>query len=226
MICGGENMSAYSPNRSWPFQFLSFILILSFLLPTYTPVQASDDVLDLVKQFERTVTPINPGGSRDAALKVFQKYQNYKHLVNVEKSAISSNTAKALDEHLISMCQETWSEVAVDQGPKLTHIVPVGTLGTRNAKDTKYKPGKSDKDFIPNGDGASEAVEDFNNKWEKKWNFKPEATDVNVLDPSKADKWPERVRTAVNSEKYNTPGGLKSLENKLWEDQQIGRAHV
>ncbi|MEI8132588.1 MAG: FecR family protein, partial [Leptolinea sp.] len=212
-------MTVHSPTRSWIHRLFAVLLILSLLLPAYTPVQAADDVLDLVKQFEKTVSSNTPGGNRDAALKVLEKYKEYQHLATAEKSLISQSTAKALDDHLITMCEETWRDVAVGQGDKLKHIVPVGTLGTRNDPKTKYNPRKSDKDFIPFGDGADKMQSEFSAKWKKNFPFEPESVGVNVLDPSKASTWPERVRTAVNSEKYNTPGGLKSLDNQLWKDQ-------
>jgi hypothetical protein len=42
----------------------------------------------LIKQFEASMKTVS-GGSRDAALKLLEKYQDYKHLVNAPGSTIN-----------------------------------------------------------------------------------------------------------------------------------------
>ncbi len=210
-------MSIHSPCRAWLFRLFSIFLILSFLVQPTTPVQAQGDLNALIKQFEASMKTVS-GGSRDAALKLLEKYQDYKHLVNAPGSTINRATVQALDNQIINMCQEVWRDVSLKPGSGVSYVIPVGTLGTRNSGGA-YIPGKSDKDFIPYGSGATEAVEDFNKTFSEKFNIKPDVVDVNVLDPTKIETWPDRVAAANNIEKYNTKGGINWLENQMYKDK-------
>jgi len=209
-----------SNHQIFGFRFsriLSVFLVLTLLIPPPSTVQAADDITTLIKQFETSMKAVE-GGSREAALKLLPVYQEYKHLINAEGNKFSRETVKALDNQIINMCQEAWRDVSLKPGSGLSYIVPVGTLGTRETNPA-YMPGKSDKDFIPHGSKASQAVEDFNKVFQEKFNVKPEIVDVNALDPTKIETWPDRVLAAKNVEKYNTKGGINWLENKLYEDK-------
>jgi hypothetical protein len=187
------------------------------IFPVSLAVQAADDLTTLIQEFEASM--INtPGGSQESALKVLSKYKEYEGFVNAKGSTISRNTVEALDNHLYRMCRETWRDVSLNQGNKLSHIIPVGTLGQRGEPGGKFIPGKSDYDFIPQGTNASEAAEDFSSKFIQKWKIDPNDLGVHVLDPTKIETWGDRVEAAANYEKYNTKGGNIWLENKLYND--------
>ena len=196
---------------------INILLIFCLIFPVSIPVQAEDELLSLIRQFESSMTG-TPGGSQEAALKVMGKYKEYEELVNASGSTINRNTVEALDNHIYNMCKETWRDVALNQGNKLSHIVPVGTLGERGQPGGKFIPGKSDYDFIPQGTNASKAADDFSEKFMQKWKISPDTVDVHVLDPTKIETWGSRIEAAANYEKYNTEGGNLWLENKLYKE--------
>lgn len=199
------------------YYVINILLIVCMIFPVSLAVQAADDLTSLIKEFEASM--INtPGGSQESALKVLSKYKEYEGFVNAKGSTISRNTVEALDNHLYRMCRETWRDVSLNQGNKLSHIIPVGTLGQRGEPGGKFIPGKSDYDFIPQGTNASEAAEDFSSKFIQKWKIDPNDLGVHVLDPTKIETWGDRVEAAANYEKYNTKGGNIWLENKLYND--------
>jgi len=168
------------------------------------------DVAALVKQFETAKN------GRSAAMKIFENYAEYKNLV--KDGRVPAKVARAVDEHMINMTRETWSQVALGQGARgLDCVVPVGTVGNRFKKG--YVPGKSDKDFIPRGPRASEAAKDFKQTFERKFGIKPSSLDVHALDPTDISSWKSRIDAAANLEKYNTRGGTKWLDHRLYKEQ-------
>jgi hypothetical protein len=169
----------------------------------------AQDVNQLVQAFETSLSK-SPAAQEEAALQLLKRYQEYKGLV--ANHQVSEGTARVLDDQLVRMTQEVWGEVA-KRNSGLSYVVPVGTLGDRS--DPKYIPGKSDKDFIPKGTGATEAAQDFTTAFEKKWGIKPGSVDVNALDPTKIETWPDRVIAAADYEKYNTRGGVAWLEREM-----------
>ena len=195
---------------------LSVLLLCALLLSSILPVRAAPaaqggGVPSLVQQFADSLKG-SPEQQRKAALAVLQQYGDYKDLVAAGK--VHKGVARALDEQLVQMTKETWRKVAVKQGSGLDYVAPVGTLGDR-WNNPAYIPGKSDKDFIPQGRRASEAVGDFNQTFQKRFGIKPETVDVNVLDPTDPSSWTGRYAAATNAEKYNTVGGNKWLANEL-----------
>lgn len=187
---------------------LVLVLFLVAALPAQAaPTQQGDAPTALVKAFEASLKG-SASQQRQAALDVLKNYKEYKNLVAAGK--VDKAVARALDEQLVQMTQETWRKVFVKHGSGLEHVVPVGTLGDR-WKNPAYLPGKSDKDFLPRGRTASQAVDDFNRFFDDMFDIKPAALDVNVLDPTNPSSWPGRVSAASNVEKYNTVGGNKWL---------------
>ncbi|MBW7884453.1 MAG: FecR domain-containing protein, partial [Caldilineaceae bacterium] len=194
------------------YRAVALLLLCALVLPPSpslkaAPVKLSSSVTQLVDSFAATLNS-NQSQQRKAAIAILQHYNEYKSLVATGK--VDKSVARVLDEHLVQMCQETWRDVAVRQGSGLDHIVPVGTLGNR-WENPAYIPGKSDKDFIPRGRSASEAVGDFNQVFEQRFGLSPASVDVNVLDPTDPSSWPGRYSAATNVEKYNTAGGNKWL---------------
>ena len=181
---------------------------LTILLAISTTAFAQD-VTSLVSAFEASLSK-SPAAQQEAAMNLLKHYKDYKGLV--ANHQISKETAKVLDDHLVRMTQDIWGEVA-KRNPGLSYVVPVGTLGDRT--DPKYIPGKSDKDFIPRGTGATEAAQDFTSAFEKKFGIKPGSVDVNALDPTRIESWPDRVIAASDFEKYNTRGGVAWLEREM-----------
>ncbi len=190
---------------------LLLLLIVTLFATAMLPAQAAP-VTDssptaALKAFEASLKG-SGAQQRKAALDVLTHYKDYKNLVATGK--VDKAVARALDEQLVQMTQETWRKVFIKHGSGLEHVVPVGTLGDR-WNNPAYLPGKSDKDFIPRGRTASQAVDDFNRTFNDMFNIKPAALDVNVLDPTDPSAWPGRVSAASNVEKYNTAGGNKWL---------------
>lgn len=181
-----------------------------WLLSGFANVQAQD-VSSLVKAFESSMST-SPAAQEEAAIRLLKYYKDYKGLV--ANHQVSKETARALDDHLVRMTQEVWGEVA-KRNSGLSYVVPVGTLGDRS--NPEYIPGKSDKDFIPRGSGATEAAQDFTKAFERKWGIKPGSVDVNALDPTSITTWPDRVVAAAEYEKYNTRGGVAWLERDMYE---------
>lgn len=179
--------------------------------------QESDDILGMVQEFEKAIT----GTIRDkrkAASKVLKNYKQYQKLLEESGEKVSTVTRSALDDQLGRMTRETWSEIGRRYPDKVTHVIPVGTYGTRNRAGSKYKPGFSDKDFIPQGNDPTGATKLFNEAFERKWGVRPENLDVNVLDPTDIDGWKSRTTAIGNTEKYNTKGGNNWLNQKLRAD--------
>ena len=200
----------------WSYRILIPLLLLTLLIPPAGgPARAQGDLAQLVRAYEATLGK-SAAEQHQAAIAIFQRYDEYKHLAVA--NSVSRDTARALDEHLVSMCQDTWRDVAAHQGSGLSHIVPVGTLGNRWT-DKAYIPGKSDKDFIPRGLNSGEAARDFSSAFEKQWGIPPGSVDVNALDPTDIKSWPDRVIAAADVEKYNTKGGIAWLENDLYKRQ-------
>lgn len=175
----------------------------------------AQSVPDLVKAYEQAGSA---GAKEKAAVAIFKRYDEYKHYVagNLADEAFKQ-TRTSIDEQLVKMSQDTWAEVAAKTN--VSHVVPIGTLGDRQT-NPKYIPGKSDKDFIPMGPGARQAPGEFNQAFLKKYGIEPQKVDINVLDPTDIKSWPERVRTVAESEKYNTVGGNRFLQDTMWEKNQ------
>lgn len=186
---------------------LVVMLCAAAVLPAQAAPSADSSPAALLKAFEASLKG-SSAQQRKAALDVLAHYTDYKDLVATRK--VNKAVARALDEQLVQMTQETWRKVFIRHGSGLEHVVPVGTLGDR-WNNPAYLPGKSDKDFIPRGRTASQAVDDFNRFFDDMFNIKPAALDVNVLDPTNPSSWPGRVSAASNVEKYNTIGGNKWL---------------
>jgi hypothetical protein len=179
------------------------------LLLAISPAVSAQDLTSLVRTFESSLSK-SPAAQQEAALNLLKHYKDYKSLVANQQ--VSKETARALDNHLVGMTQDVWGEVA-KRNPGLSYVVPVGTLGDRT--DPKYIPGKSDKDFIPRGTGATDAAQDFTSAFERKFGIKPGSVDVNALDPTKIETWPDRVIATADFEKYNTRGGVNWLEREM-----------
>lgn len=187
--------------------FVVAMLFVTALLPAQAAPVTDSSPTAALKAFEASLKG-SSAQQRKAALAVLDHYKDYKNLVATGK--VDKTVARALDEQLVQMTQETWRKVFIKHGSGLEHVVPVGTLGDR-WQNPAYLPGKSDKDFIPRGPTASQAVDDFNRFFDDMFGIKPAALDVNVLDPTNPATWPGRVSAASNVEKYNTVGGNKWL---------------
>jgi hypothetical protein len=197
------------------------LTVMLWLTPPVSTRAASPELTQAIDAFEFALKGGSPKQKQEAAIRVLKNYREYQKLLGSPGTAsqVSATTVKALDEQLIQMTQKTWSEVGKRHYGGLSHVVPVGTLGSRNAQGSKYKPGFSDKDFLPRGSQAPEAARDFNKAFERQWGISPGTVDVNVLDPTDATTWQGRVAAAANPEKYNTRGGITWLENSLHKSQ-------
>ncbi len=191
-----------------------WILVALVMSAGLVPALRAQDVENLVYQFTGSVG--KGAQETEAAQAVLRNYGAYKQLVAEGK--VSPTVARRLDEHLVTMTQQVWRDVAVRHGSGLSYVVPVGTLGSR-LTNPKYIPGKSDKDFIPYGDKAAEAARDFAVAFEREFGFSAASVDVNALDPTTINGWPSRVLAAGNYEKYNTAGGTKWLDAQLYKQQ-------
>ena len=198
------------------WRLCAFVVALALIVPSVPPAlpaRAAGDLTDLIKAYEASLGK-SPQAQQEAAMALFQRYGEYKKLV-ASGGQVAPATARALDERLVNMTQQIWRDVSVRHGSGLSHIVPVGTLGDR-MNNPAYIPGKSDKDFIPRGSAASEAARDFTEAFERKFGIPASSVDVNALDPTNINKWPDRVLAASNFEKYNTKGGIAWLEREMY----------
>ena len=189
---------------------ITALAVLILEIAVVCPAATAQDTGSLVKAFESSLSG-SPAAQEEAAVRLLKNYQSYKTMIKENK--VSTATARLLDDHLVRMTQSTWGEVA-KRNPGLSYVVPVGSLADRS--NPKYKVGISDKDFIPRGAGAEEAAQDFKKAFEKTWGIKPEMVDVNALDPTKIETWPDRVKATANVEKYNTNGGVAWLETDMY----------
>lgn len=174
--------------------------------------QAADDLLGIIRIIE--ITSESDSKNIEATKKLMQRYRDYQRLL--EQGKIDPEFAKVFDQRMGRICRETWEEVGKKYPNDLTDVVSVGSYGTRSATDSRYKIGFSDKDFMPRGSKASEAAKEFERLFEKGWGISPAGVDVNALDPTDVSTWKGRKSAIVNFEKYNTVGGLKSLELDLY----------
>ena len=187
------------------------ILAIVFNLIGLQPTQCAsqEDLKSLINNFNS----LSKEEQSVAAMEIFKNYKDYKELKPWE---INRQAAQAIDDQMVDMTREIWREVSCKKGG-IDYIVPVGTLGNRNGPESKYLPGKSDKDFIPMGSGAGDAADNFNKAFTKKFRLNPATLDINVLDPTKIETWPDRVKAFSNPEKYNTLGGNKWLQGNMYE---------
>lgn len=196
-------------------------LAVAVVLAVASAPAFAQDITTLVRAFDSASTP---EAKREAAMRIFQNYGEYKKMV-VDKAGSAvrdeafARTARAIDEQMVDMTKQVWRDVGVRSGNGVTHVVPVGTLGNRQS-NPNYIPGKSDKDFIPMGPRAGEAAKDFQNAFERKFGIKPESLDINVLDPTDPTSWKGRVEAVANPEKYNTRGGNKWLQQDLYNNDR------
>jgi tetratricopeptide (TPR) repeat protein len=192
-------------------RILKILSILMFIIAVLQPLQCADqdDLLSLINKFNG----LSQNQQREAAMKIFSNYKEYKDLKPWELNPVA---ARAIDNQMVEMTKETWGEVSLKKGG-IEYIVPVGTLGNRNDPKSKYTPGKSDKDFIPMGTGAGDAAGNFEKAFRKKFGLDPASLDINVLDPTKIETWPDRINAFSNPEKYNTLGGNKWLQGDLYK---------
>ncbi|MCX7625676.1 MAG: hypothetical protein N2Z21_05635 [Candidatus Sumerlaeaceae bacterium] len=182
---------------------------------------AGADISQILQAYQNSSTP----QSKEAALKqILNNYDSFKHHVAQHLGAGTMppdlrSTVKEIDDRIIEMTKQAWSDVIKRDPQGVTHVLPIGSLGEHLSKPegSKYVPGKSDKDLVPMGPGASRSVEQFKRAFATKFGISPEKLDINILDPTNPSSWPGRVEAVVNPEKYNTIGGNKYLQSRSYE---------
>lgn len=193
-------------------------LVLAVLLSSAARCAGPEDIGALMGAFNKVTTP---EAKRQAAIEIFKNYGAFKEVVKqrLEAGTMSGEflkTARAVDEEMVSMSQEVLRQVSANTKNGVDHVVPMGSLGSRNT-DPAYIPGKSDKDLMPVGPRAEEAAQQFNSAFKRKYGVDPLSLDLNVLDPTNPEKWSSRVSAIAEGEKYNTTGGVKGIICELKE---------
>lgn len=182
---------------------------------------ASVDVSQMLQTYQSSTTP----QTKEAALQqILKNYDAFKHHVAQHLGAGTMptemrNAVKEIDERIIEMTKQAWGDVIKRDPKAVTHVLPIGSLGEHlsNPGASKYIPGKSDKDLVPMGPGASRSVEQFKRAFTTRFGIAPEKLDINILDPTDPSSWPGRVEAIANPEKYNTIGGNKYLQSRSYE---------
>ncbi len=222
MMKNGNDTQRFPASPSFTSLQLKFFLLrtvhiffLALVLCWHTvPASASPaDVLKIIDDFKEAQTKGNLSAMEEATTKLMQNFDHWENWARSTKA--DPKLAKAIDEKMVDMTKQIWSEIAVKSGG-VDRVVPVGSLGSRNKATSKYIIGKSDKDLIPMGPRAKESVQEFNQAFKRKFGIKPEAAKINILDPTNPSNWKSRLEAIENIEKYNTVGGNKWLKNEMY----------
>ena len=192
------------------------VLLLAALMawPTAPALADQVEVFSAIEAFRKAQAEGSEYGMQQATKKLFQNFDGWESWAK-SKSA-DPNLAKAIDEKMVDMTKEVWSEIATKSGG-VDRVVPVGSMSSRGKPDSKYIIGKSDKDLIPMGPRAKESVKEFNEAFTRKFGVEPQKAKINILDPTDPSSWKGRVEAIENIEKYNTIGGNKWLKSDLYK---------
>ncbi len=190
-----------------------FCLVCCLLLCCFTAI-ADEAMESLIQSMTRTADPAERSSIVEKIIKNYPEYE--KTVIKDQKGAGALKQAiREVDGEVTRVIREVAGEAKRRSGGAAgTDLVLVGSHGTGKG----YTPGVSDRDFIPMGPDGKKFAGEFNEEFQKRFGVTADSAKINVLDPTSTSSWPERVKAVAESEKYNTSGGNRWLDRKLWED--------